>query len=110
MQDELKEVTDDNFQQEIMEKEGLVLVDFYADWCSPCKILNNIIKELSVEYADKLKVYKANVDTTSGIVSKFKIRGVPAILVFRDGELVEQHIGLRSKKDLRKDLEVIFNG
>ncbi len=110
MHDELREVTDDSFQQEIMENEGFILVDFYADWCNPCKLLNKTIKELSEEYADKMKVYKANVDDTSQILSKFKIKGVPAVLMFRNGELVSQHVGLRSKKDLRRDLEVIFNG
>ena len=110
MQDELNEVSDDSFQKKIIDDKGVVLVDFYADWCKPCKILHNIIKELSVEYSDKIKIYKANVDTSSQTLSKFGITGVPAILMFKDGELVDSHVGLRSKKDLVKDIEVVCNG
>lgn len=103
------EVTDKNFQEEVINNKELVLVDFYATWCSPCKIIGRTIEELSAEYEGKLKVCKGDVEVNNDALKKFGITGVPAILLFKKGQLVDQHVGLRSKKDLKRDIEEIFN-
>jgi len=109
MFENLKEITDDSFNDEVISNEGLVIVDYYADWCTPCKKIGVAMEELSQEYSNTLKIVKGNVETNSATVTKFGINGVPAILMFKRGELVSQHIGLRSKKDLKKDIEEVRN-
>jgi len=106
---DIQEITNDNFQKEVIESVEPVLVDFYADWCGPCRTIANTIKELNNEYNGKVKICKADVTVNSSTVSKFGIAGVPAILIFKDGELVDQHMGLRSKKEIKKDIEKVFN-
>ena len=105
------EITDEEFQEIIKNGHKLVVVDFYAEWCMPCKAISSTMEELSIEYNhDDVKILKANVDENINNVSKFGIAGVPAILFFKDGKLVNQKMGLRSKKDLKNDIEVICNG
>lgn len=109
MSESLKEVTDESFQDEVIGDEGVVVVDYYASWCGPCKMISLAMEELSREYADTLKIVKGDIETNSNSVSKFGINGVPAILMFKGGKLISQHIGLRSKKDLKKDIEEVRN-
>ena len=106
----VKEITDESFQDEVMDDDGVVVVDYYATWCSPCKMIGAVMEELSVEYSDILKIVKGDIEVNSDSVSKFGINGVPAILIFKGGKKMRQHIGLRSKKDLRKDIEEVRNG
>jgi len=109
MSENLKEITDESFQDEVIDDNGVVVVDYYADWCGPCKMIGAAMEELSQEYSSTLKIVKGNIESNSATVSKFGINGVPAILMFKGGELVSQHIGLRSKKDLKKDIEEVRN-
>ena len=109
MSENLKEITDDSFQNEVMDEEGIVVVDYYATWCGPCKAIGFVMEELSKEYSDTLKIVKGDIEENSTSVGKFGINGVPAILMFKNGELVSQHIGLRSKKDLKRDIEEVRN-
>lgn len=105
----LKEITDDNFQNEVIDNDGLVVVDYYAEWCAPCKMIGTTMIELSEEYSDNLKIVKGDVAKNSASLNKFGISGIPAILIFKKGKLINQHIGLRSKKDLKKDIEAARN-
>ena len=109
MSESLIEITDESFQNEVIDEGGVVVVDYYATWCGPCKAIGFAMEELNKEYSDILKIVKCDIETNSSSVSKFGINGVPAILMFKDGELVSQYIGLRTLKDIKKDIEEVRN-
>ena len=104
----LKELTDDNFKEKVIDNQGVVLVDFYAEWCGPCKILASTVEELSDEFSGKVNIYKADIETNSFAVKDLNINGVPALVLFKEGKVINKHIGLRSKKDLQKDIEEVL--
>ena len=95
-------VTDDTFDEEVINSDVPVLVDFWADWCAPCKMIAPVVKALAEENAGRLRVGKLNVDENPKTATRFGIRGIPTLLVFKGGEVVEQIVGVRSKKDLQK--------
>jgi len=101
----LKELTDDNFQQEVSEGSGIVLVDFYAQWCGPCKVLAKTIEELSDEMDGSAKICKADIEENGTAVKDLNINGVPFIALYKDGKILNKHVGLRSKQDLQKDIK-----
>lgn len=101
----LKELTDENFQQEVIEDKGIVLVDFYAKWCNPCKTLAKTVEELSNECGDTVKMCKADIEKNEVAVKDLNINGVPFIALFKDGKICHKHVGLRSKQDLQKDID-----
>jgi len=101
----LKELTNDNFQQEVTENSGVVLVDFYAQWCGPCKVLAKTVEELSDEMNGTAKICKADIEENSFAVKDLNINGVPFIALYKDGKIFNKHVGLRSKQDLQKDIE-----
>lgn len=101
-------LNEDNFQKEIIESKIPVLVDFWASWCGPCKMISPIIDEISKEYAGKLKVSKVNVDDNPQIASKFGIMSIPTILFFKDGQVVDQITGAVSKKVLKNKIDEIL--
>ncbi len=107
---DLQEITDDDFQREVTDDSGIVVVDYYADWCIPCRAIGAILKELGTEYSSDIKIVKGNVENNSATLSKLGITGIPAILIFKEGELIYNHVGLRSKRDLKKDIEAVRNG
>jgi len=93
-------VTDSNFEAEIEKHEGLAVVDFWATWCGPCRMIGPIIDQLAVDYAGKAKVAKLDVDSNIKTASKFNVRSIPTILFFKDGKLVDQVVGAVQKPAL----------
>jgi thioredoxin 1 len=90
------EITDSNFSESI--SSGVVLVDFWAPWCGPCRMLTPVIDELAEEMKGEIKMFKCNVDDSSESPSKYNIMGVPTLIIFRDGKLVAQRSGMAPKK------------
>ena len=91
------EFTNENFQQEVIESDKPVLVDFWAVWCGPCKMLTPTIEQLSSEYEGKVKVGKVNVDENQELAAQYGIMSIPTIMIFKGGQVVEQFIGVQPK-------------
>ncbi len=102
--------TTQNFPAEIIGSEQPVLVDFWAEWCGPCKMLGPVLDELATEYAGKAKVAKVNIDDYQDLARQFGIRSIPTLLIFKGGQVVEQSVGLKSKKDLKASLDRAIAG
>jgi len=108
MKNNILEITDDNFDEEVSKSKYPVMIEFYADWCRPCAAIASTIEELSEEFDGRIKITKLNIEENSEIVKKFNISNIPAILLFKNGKVVDRHIGLRSKKDIKKDIEMVM--
>ncbi|HYT61571.1 MAG TPA: thioredoxin [Haliangiales bacterium] len=100
-------LTDANFEQEVLKASTPVLVDFWAEWCGPCKMIAPILEELASEYDGKVKVGKVNIDEYQSIATEYGIRAIPTLLIFKYGEVAEQVVGLRSKRDLKANLDKV---
>jgi thioredoxin 1 len=103
-----KEVTDANFEQEVLKAPRPVMVDFWAPWCGPCHMVSPIVEELAEEYDGKVNFVKLNTDDNPVIASRYGIRAIPTLLVFKGGEPVGQIIGFRPKSDLRRRLDAVI--
>ena len=99
------ELTDDNWQTEVLEAEVPVLVDFWAPWCGPCRAVAPVVEELASDHGEKLKVGKLNVDDARGIAGQYQIRSIPTLLIFKGGKVLTQRIGAGTKKDIEQLLE-----
>jgi thioredoxin 1 len=93
----LLEINDDEFQTEVLESEGLVLVDFGAVWCSPCKMLDPVVEELAGEWGDSVKVVKLDVDNNPNIAMNYQVMGVPTLMLFKGGAVLERLTGFMPK-------------
>ncbi len=104
------ELNDENFEQEALGDGVVSLVDFWAEWCVPCKMLGPMIDELAKEYAGKVKVGKVDTDSSRTVSMKFGISAIPTIIIFKDGLMVKKFVGLQQKKDVRAALDATLAG
>ncbi len=99
------EVTDTNFADEVLKSNIPVLVDFWAEWCGPCKMIAPAVAELAEEYKGRAKVVKLDVDSNNNTAGAYGIRSIPSLLLFKNGEVVEQMVGVKSKQFLKEKLD-----
>ena len=105
MSERTKEVTDNSFEKEVMQAEKLVLVDFWAEWCGPCKMIGPALEELASEYEGKLIVAKVNVDENPNLPAQYGVRGIPALFMFKGGEVISNRTGAAPKASLKGWIE-----
>jgi thioredoxin 1 len=98
-------LTETNFSEEVLRSSVPVLVDFWAEWCGPCKMIAPILDEIAQEYDGRLKIGKVNIDEQQALASQHGIRAIPTLLVFKNGQVADQIVGLRSKRDLKANLD-----
>jgi thioredoxin 1 len=98
-------LTAENFDQEVLKSGTPVLVDFWAEWCGPCKMVAPILDELAAEYDGKVKIGKVNIDDHQSLASEYGIRAIPTLLLFKAGQVADQIVGLRSKRDFKAKLD-----
>ena len=102
------EVNDSNFEEVALKSEKLVIIDFWAEWCGPCRMVDPIIKEISEEYAGRVLAAKVDVDSNPGISSKLGIRNIPTVMFFKDGEMVDKQVGAVPKSYFVSKLEPLL--
>lgn len=105
MAENLTAVTDDTFEKEIEKHEGLAIVDFWATWCGPCRIIAPILDQLATEYTGKVKVAKLDVDTNIRTATRFNVRSIPMLLFFKNGKVVDQIVGAVPKVHIENKLQ-----
>jgi thioredoxin 1 len=99
------EINDSNFKSEVTDSEMPVLVDFWAPWCGPCKMIAPVLEELAKEYEGKVKVVKLNVDENQSTASEFVIKSIPTLILFKEGKVFEQTMGVQSKENLKQMID-----
>ena len=100
--------TDANFKQEVLQAKEPVVVDFWATWCGPCRMVGPVIEELSGEYAGKVKIGKVDVDENSAVAGQYGIMSIPTIMFFKNGQVMEQLVGAASKSELKKKIDSLL--
>ena len=105
MSENIVNVTDASFEDDVLKAEGAVLVDYWAEWCGPCKMIAPVLEEVAKDYGDKLKVCKLNIDENSETPPKFGIRGIPTLMLFKDGNVEATKVGALSKSQLTAFLD-----
>ena len=105
----MKEITKDIFEREVLHSKTPVLVDFWAPWCGPCMIVGPVLEKISSEYANKLVFSKLNVDEAQEIAAQFDVRGIPCMIIFKDGKEVDRVIGAYGEPQLRSKIDLILS-
>jgi len=100
MSDNIINITDSTFEQEVLSSEIPVLLDYWAEWCGPCKMIAPILNDIADEYSGKIKVAKLNIDENPGIPAKFGVRGIPTLMIFKSGSIEATKVGAMSKSQL----------
>jgi thioredoxin 1 len=104
----VSEVNDSNFEQDVLKSEQPVLVDFWAAWCGPCRALAPVVDQVAEQYNGQLKVMKMDVDKNSATPSRYGIRGIPALLIFKDGKVAEQIVGVVPKANIEQSIAKVI--
>ena len=105
---DILQVTDDNFEQEILKSSIPAMVDFWAEWCGPCKMVGPVVEELAKEYEGKIKIGKMNVDENRQTPAKFGIRAIPTLILFKDGQVAQTIVGAQPKSAIEEELKKIL--
>jgi len=105
MSDKIVQLTDDSFEADVLNASGLVLVDFWAEWCGPCKMIAPVLNDIAEEYDGKVTVGKLNIDDNSATPPKYGVRGIPTLLLFKGGEIADTKVGALSKTQLKEFLD-----
>ncbi len=105
MAENIVELNSENFENEVLNIEGVVLVDFWAPWCGPCRIMEPVLEDFASQYKIKIKVGKLNVDDNQGVASKYEILSIPTLIVFKAGEIQKRLVGAVPKKKLEDELQ-----
>lgn len=103
----MESLNEANFDEKVVQSSSPALVDFWAEWCGPCKMLTPVLEELSGENESKINIFKVNVDDNQQLAVKYGIRSIPTLLLFKGGEIQEQIVGLKSKSDLQASIDRI---
>ena len=104
----MKQISDSQFETEVLKANGLVLVDFWAEWCGPCRAIAPSVHELAEEYEGKVIIGKYNVDDDADLSAEYSIRNIPTLLFFKEGKLVDKHVGSASKADLEAKIKALL--
>jgi thioredoxin 1 len=99
--------TESNFNDEVLRSQTPVLVDFWAEWCGPCKMIGPVLDELAGEYGGKIKIAKVNIDDNQNLAAQFRVTAIPTLLIFKNGQVMEQMVGAKSKRDLKASLDKV---
>ncbi len=105
---DLLTITDQNFETEVLKSNVPVMIDFWAEWCGPCKMIAPIVKEIATEYSGKLKVGKLDVDAYGSIAQRYRILSIPTVMFFKNGEVISTMVGAAPKKELVKHIDKVL--
>jgi len=103
------QLNEENFEKEVMKSKTPVIIDFYADWCGPCKMMGPVFEALSKQYEGKLKFLKLNTEEQQGITQNFEIQGIPALVIAKNGKEIDRIVGFNSQQALKANIDAIIN-